>query len=453
MNFRSIGARLTIWYAAAFAVAAVALGAAIWLAVQRSLYRAVDAGLRDRVEGIGRFLEDHKTRLSLDEVKEEYRAHGDLFQVIDPDGHPVHRGAALAGADIAGLDADDTGQFANAAIGGEPVRLLSQRVAIDGRAYTIQAAAPLRDLEGGLRAAAWLLVPAAPLALLLAAGGGYWLSRRALVPVDRITQTARLISADSLSRRLDVPPTGDELARLSQTLNDMIARLEGAFQKITRFTADASHELRTPLAVMRTTAEVALRGPPGDEQRGALEQIVAEIERTSHLVENLLLIAKADSGAAELHKRRIDIVEAVREACSEASVLARVKGLRLETALPETSIWVNGDREALRRLFLILLDNAVKFTPTGGSLSVCVGASNGCVLGTVRDSGIGITREHLPYVFDRFYRADRARSRTEGGTGLGLAIGRWIAEVHGGRLRVESEPQRGSSFHVELPHT
>jgi heavy metal sensor kinase len=329
---------------------------------------------------------------------------------------------------------------------------LSRLVAIDGRTYTIQAAAPLSSLEDGLRAAAWQLVPAIPLALIVAAAGGFWLSRRALAPVDRITQTARLITADSLSKRLEVAPTGDELERLSQTLNEMIARLENAFQKITRFTADASHELRTPLAVMRTTAEVALRAPqPLEEQREALEQIVAEIERMSHLVENLLLIAKADSGAADLKKRRIDIVEAVREACSEASVLARVKGLRFEAQLPETTLWVNGDRDALRRLFLILLDNAVKYTPTGGSLAVVVSAQDGQVLGTVRDSGIGIAHEHLPHVFARFYRADRARSRADGGAGLGLAIGRWIAEVHGGRLSVESEPQRGSSFHVELP--
>jgi signal transduction histidine kinase len=153
----------------------------------------------------------------------------------------------------------------------------------------------------------------------------------------------------------------------------------------------------------------------------------------------------------DLKNRRVDVVEAIREACSEASVLARVKGLRFDAQLPETSLWVNGDRDALRRLFLILLDNAVKYTPAGGSMAVAVGAEDGHVVGTVRDTGIGIAPEHLPHVFDRFYRADRARSRTDGGAGLGLAIGRWIAEIHGGRLRVDSEPQRGSSFHVDLP--
>ena len=211
MRLRSVGARLTLWYTAAFAVAAVVLSVAIWFAVQQSLYRAVDDGLRDRVEGIGRFIEDHENRLLLDEVKDEFRAHGDFFQVIDADGRAVHRGTALEDAELSPLDADNAGRFANAAVHGGPVRVLSRLITIDGRTYTIQAVAPLADLEDGLRAAAWRLVPSIPLALLVAAAGGYWLSRRALAPVDRITQTARLITAESLSKRLEVAPTGDEL--------------------------------------------------------------------------------------------------------------------------------------------------------------------------------------------------------------------------------------------------
>ncbi len=453
MAIRSIGARLTLWFTTAFAIAMIALGAAIWLIVRQSLYYAVDDGLRDRVEGIRRFIEDHESRLLLDEVKEEFRAHGDYFQVVDDQNHVIHRGDALAGATLEPLPPGAAERIADAGVGGEPLRFLAQPVAVNGQQFTIQAAAPLGALQHGLRDAAWLLAAAVPIALAIAAAGGYWLSRRALSPVDRITATARLIGAQNLGERLHVAPTDDELARLSHTLNEMIARLETAFQKITRFTADASHELRTPLAVMRTTAEVALRAPAGDEQRAALEQIVAEIERTSQLVENLLLIAKADSGAAELNKRSIDIVAAVREACTEAEVLARVKGLALSTQLPEASVWVHGDRDALRRLFLILLDNAVKYTPSGGALRVTLDATDGAIVGAVRDSGIGIADEHLPYVFDRFYRVDRSRSRADGGAGLGLAIGRWIAEAHGGALVVESAVGEGSRFSVRLPLT
>ncbi|HET8698274.1 MAG TPA: ATP-binding protein, partial [Gammaproteobacteria bacterium] len=411
----------------------------------------IDDGLADRVEGIRRFVDDHKTRLTLDEVREEFHAHGELFQVLDDRGQVVHRGDAFPAAVQAGAPVPAERLF-EATVDGEPLRVMSRRVPIGDTSYTIEAAASLRSLRAGLREAAWRLAPAVPLALLAAAGAGYWVSRRALAPVDRITQTARLIGADNLSQRLHVAASGDELERLAQTLNEMIARLEDAFQRITRFTADASHELRTPLALMRTTAEVALRAPPAaGEERAALEQIVAEIERTSQIVENLLLIARADAGVAELRKQAVNAVDAVRDACSEAAMLARVKGLTLEAQLPNEPLAVHGDGDALRRLFLILLDNAVKYTPAPGTIVVSIGREQGAVRAAVRDTGVGIAAEHLPHVFERFYRVDRARSRAEGGAGLGLAIGRWIAEAHGGSLRAERVERRGSTFYVELP--
>jgi heavy metal sensor kinase len=452
MKLGSIGARLTIWYAVAFATSLVVLGVAMWFAVQQGLYHAIDESLRDRAEGIRIFIEDHKTRLALDEVKEEFRAHGDLFQVLDEQGHWIHQADGLRGQGLPSarqLDLDP--QSEDVTLNGVPLRLLSTFIDVDGRVYTVQVAAPLRELQQGLRDASWLLAPIVPLVLLLSSAGGYWISRRALAPVDEIARTARSISADNLSKRLAVPLSGDELQRLSETLNEMIARLESAFSKIVRFTADASHELRTPLAVMRTTAEVALRGPQADgEHREALEQIVAEIQRTSHLVDNLLLIANADAGYGRPNKARVNLADAVAEACTEGAALARAKSIVLQSRLPDEPVWVHGDVHALRRLFLILLDNAVKYTPAGGRCEVCVGARGGFVIGTVSDSGIGIASEDLPHIFDRFYRVDRARSRALGGTGLGLAIGRWIAEAHEGSITVESTLDRGSVFEVRL---
>jgi heavy metal sensor kinase len=452
MKRLSIGARLTLWYAAAFGAGLLVLGAAMWFAVQQSLYHAIDESLRDRVAGIHRFIEDHKTRLSLDEVKEEFHAHGDLFQVTDDAGNIVHRADTLAGTQLPALHASLTdARFDNVGGAAGPLRFLSVNIAIDGHAFAVQVAAPLRELQQGLREAVWRLLPLFPAVLMIASGAGYFMSRRALAPVDRITQTARSITADSLSQRLAVPETGDELERLSKTLNEMIARIEAEFTRISRFTADASHELRTPLAVMRTTAEVALRGPQSaGEQGAALEYIIAEIERTSSLVENLLLMAKGDSPDS-LRRERVDVVAALREACAQAEVLARVKGVRLDTHLPDGTLSVMGDREALRRLFLILLDNAVKYTPAGGTCAVSLQQVDGHVLGLVKDTGIGIAKEDLPLVFDRFYRVDRARSRDQGGAGLGLAIGRWIAQAHGGSLGVESELNVGSQFIVRLP--
>ena len=453
MKPRTIGARLTAWYAAAFAISLLLLGAAMWFAVQQALYHAIDESLSDRAQGIEIFIDDHKTRLSLDEVKEEFRAHGDLFQVNDESGNWVYRADALTGQSTAFPEAaGGEARFDNIELNGTPLRFLSTAIDVDERVYTVQVAAPLSELRQGFRDALWIIVPLFPVVLVLASAGGYWISRRALAPVDEITQAARLITADNLAQRLAVPATGDELQRLSETLNEMIARLEAAFRKIARFTADASHELRTPLAVIRTTAEVALRAPrAGSEPREALEQIVAEVQRTSHLVENLLLIANADSGHGRLAMTRIDLAAAVGEACTEGAVLARAKGVELNARLPDMPVWVTGDANALRRLFLILLDNAIKYTPPGGSCNLALIQRDSLVIGTVSDTGIGISSDDLPLIFDRFYRVDKARSRQQGGTGLGLAIGQWIASSHSARITVESELERGSVFTVELP--
>jgi heavy metal sensor kinase len=450
---RSIGARLTLWYAAAFAAALLVLGVAMWFTVRQSLYHAVDESLGDRVDGIHTFIDDHKTRLDVDEVKEEFRAHGELFQVLDDTGAIVHRADTLAGVALPRISgAGAMPRFDNLVANGEPLRFLTQNVAVDGKNYTVQVAAPLAELQQGLRDAVWLLMPLFLLMLLIASAGGYFMSRRALEPVDRITQTARSISADNLSQRLAVPSTGDELERLSATLNDMIGRLEAAFKRISRFTADASHELRTPLAVMRTTAEVALRHPgDGGEHRAALGAVVGEIERTTQLVDNLLLIAKADAGSAQLAKVPVDVAAAAEEARAQMSILAGTKGIALEVRLPGDPVVVIGDRDALRRLFSILLDNAIKYTAAGGAAVVAVSTNGAHAVGVVTDSGIGIPNDDLPHVFDRFYRVDRARSRELGGAGLGLAIARWIAESHGGEIGVVSEVDRGSRFEVRLP--
>jgi two-component system, OmpR family, heavy metal sensor histidine kinase CusS len=455
MNLRSIGVRLTLWYAAAFAVALVILGAIMWFAVERSLYHAIDESLRDRVEGIRTFIEDHSTRLLQADVKEEFRAHGDSFQVLDDSGRWIYRGNVLRDSEavMEGTPGGGTGAgFGNLVLNGASLRFLTERVDIGGNSYTIQAAAPLTELTQGLNGALRLLIPLLPIVLVAASAGGYWLSRRALRPVDEIVRTAQSITAQNLSQRLTVPETGDELERLSRTLNEMIERLESAFTRISRFTADASHELRTPLTLMRTTAEVALRDLERDvTRREALEQIIAEVARTSHLVDNLLLIAKADSGDERLQKTQVDMVQTIEEAAAEVSVLASVKGLALETRLPENAASIVADRYALRRLLLILLDNGVKYTPSGGQIVVSLNVTDDLATVTVSDTGIGIPPEDLPHVFERFYRVDRARSRAQGGTGLGLAIGQWIVEGHGGTLTVQSEVGAGSVFHVSLP--
>lgn len=278
------------------------------------------------------------------------------------------------------------------------------------------------------------------------------MSRRALAPVDEITTTARSISMQNLTQRLTVPRTGDELQRLSETLNEMMARLDSAFRKITQFTADASHELRTPVALIRTTAELVLRKQRSEvDYREALQQIRAEGERTTSLIENLMTVARADSGVETLPLVSVDLAETLREACEQGGMLAAAKQVAFDSAVPNQRVSVEGDSQSLRRLFLILIDNAVKYTPPGGRIVVSLNTSDGFAISEVQDTGVGISAADLPSVFERFYRADKARSRDTGGAGLGLSIAKWIAEAHHGEIRAQSTLEKGSTFRVRLP--
>jgi heavy metal sensor kinase len=295
------------------------------------------------------------------------------------------------------------------------------------------------------------LIVSIPLVLILATIGGYWMSRRALAPVDAITNTARSISEHSLSRRLESLQTGDELQRLAETFNQMMDRLEGAFKRITQFTADASHELRTPTALIRTTAELSLRRDrDGAEYREALGQVLDEAKGMGVLIDSLMTLARMDSGAETLSFATVDLASVLREASSAGRPLADSKQIHFEPEIPAEAVLVNGDPHALRRLFLILIDNAVKYTPTNGRVSIALTTNDNGAVVQVRDTGIGISQEDLPFIFERFYRADKARSR-ETGTGLGLSIARWIVEAHHASVRAESVPGKGSTFVVRMP--
>jgi heavy metal sensor kinase len=291
-----------------------------------------------------------------------------------------------------------------------------------------------------------------PVLLLIGAAGGYWMSTRALRPVDEITRAAQAITPQDLSQRVSVPKTRDELQRLGETLNKMLQRIESAVARITQFTADASHELRTPVALIRTRAEVVLANPRTSEQyRDALREVLAESERISALIENLMTLARADTGSETLAVQRIDISELAGEVCTQAQTLANAKQLQWKAVVPETPIWVHGDAHALRRLLLILIDNAVKYTTPTGSVSFALQSKGDSVEIRVQDTGIGISEADLPHIFERFYRADKARSRELGGTGLGLSIARWIVNAHSGDIKVESAAPGETTFLVRLP--
>jgi heavy metal sensor kinase len=288
--------------------------------------------------------------------------------------------------------------------------------------------------------------------LLAAASGGFWLSRRALSPVDAITRGACAINATNLSDRLEKLTTGDELQRLSDTLNEMLARIEGAFIRVTQFTADASHELRTPISLIRTEAEIALRRSRGDrEYREALRHILLEAERTSGLIEELLCLARADSGRETLHITCVDLTAMVWEIGEQWRDLMATRDLTFTCEISEEGIPVLGDRNALQRLLTVLLDNAVKYTPAPGSVGLRLETRGSSALLSISDSGIGIALEDQPKIFERFYRADKARNRDVKGAGIGLAIAQWIVQQHQGLISVQSSPGKGSTFLLELP--
>jgi signal transduction histidine kinase len=294
----------------------------------------------------------------------------------------------------------------------------------------------------------------APVLVVLSVGGAYVIAGRAFEPIDRLMYELEAITdGRSLHRRLAVEGSGDELARLTQTLNAMIGRLENYFGALRRFTADASHELKTPLAVMRADVERAMNAStPASERLVALEEALHETTRMADLVEQLLTLARADEGRFDLHREPLHLEPLARDVFETALILGESQGLTVTMPVVEDAM-VLGERARLRQLFLNLVTNAIKYTPRGGSVELQLKRAGEVVSFVVRDTGIGIAAADLPYIFERFWRADRVRSRSaeRGGFGLGLAISQWIAHAHGGALTASSRLTRGSTFTVTLP--
>ncbi|MDB4908273.1 MAG: ATP-binding region ATPase domain protein [Gemmatimonadetes bacterium] len=304
------------------------------------------------------------------------------------------------------------------------------------------------------------LLVLAPIVLLASIGVAYLLASQAFSPVDQLINEVEAISdGRSLHRRLPVDASDDELGRVSATLNEMIARLEGSFAALRRFTADASHELKTPLTVLRADVERAMHpGTAQGDRLVALEEALQEVARMSNLVDSLLTLARADEGRFDLHREPVQLEPLIRDVFETAVILGEEAGVSVTLPLVEDGM-VLGDRTRLRQLYLNIVTNALKYTSRGGKVEITLShRNNGEIAVAVRDTGVGISAADLPHIFDRFWRADRARSRRapegggeRGGFGLGLSISQWIVTAHGGTLSVQSRLGRGSIFTVLLP--
>jgi heavy metal sensor kinase len=371
------------------------------------------------------------------------------IQVADARGKVIYRSFNLGADSLVIADSLDLSstQLTTGALSDEPIRIAALRTGN----FTYLVGYPLGEVRDLLDSLYVIFLVLIPIAVLVSVIGGFALARKSLQPVDELARAAERITAQNLDQPLPIPHPHEEIGRLAATINDMTRRLHDTFARMSQFSADASHELRTPLTVVRGEIELALRSSRNPaEYRRVLETTLEEVLRMGTIVENLLLLAKADQKSYQAHFTEVGLHELLEELVEDGEVLAEHKKITLKVAraVPVTIV---GDKVRLRQLFLNLLDNAIKYTPEGGRVTLAVEQQNGSALFRVEDTGIGIPPEETAKIFERFYRVDKARSRELGGSGLGLAIARWIAELHRGTITVSSRLNEGSVFTVVLP--
>jgi two-component system, OmpR family, sensor kinase len=474
----TIRGRLTLWYTVALGVTILAFGTLLYLERRQSTLRELDqrlgleADLANRwlsesYNVLGRIVTTAGTSPSLDPGISAYlEAVRDYLVVSDTTGKvlALSEAARTLSADAlqqltSPLDSLRLPKYAGTldlGSGAGDVRYLAVRVEAAGPEIGgLLVATPTSQVTFGPPELLRSMLLIAPIVLIASALVGYWLAGTSLRPVQGIMDEVEAISdGTSLHRRLAVPLSGDEIARLALTVNGMLARLETSFASLHRFTADASHELKTPLMVLRAGVERALVHPGvPNEILQSLDETLAQINEMTELVGSLLTLARADEGRAPLAVEESDLRELLGDVIETAGMLGEGVGISVTSSLPDRPVRLAVDRQRIREMLLNLVTNAIKYTPTGGTIDVSLAEQDTGVSLTVRDTGIGIAPGDLPHIFERFWRADPARSRTgdRPGTGLGLAITKWIAEAHGGAITVQSRPGRGTIFTVLLP--
>ncbi len=480
---RSIRWRLTLAYGLALVATIVAFGATLYITRKQTSLKDFDQALQQRLEreaelSAGYLTSAHQVMgriVTIDPaptleptIAPYFEAIGDYLLLADAGGRVLYFSPSATALPFASLEQlrallhpppakPVSGIYTfDPAIG--PVRYLAYPIAGAGpevAAVLVAAPSTTTLVEANELLSSMLLI--APLILVAALLVGYWVAGRSLKPLGAMVNELEAITdSRSLHRRLAVERTGDEVARLGNAVNHMFDRLERSFAALHRFTAEASHELKTPLMVLRAGVERALRNPATPpESLQALDESLMHIGRMAELVDSLLTLARADEGQIPLAVEPCDLRDLVAEAAETANILAEEAALTVTTSMPAVPVMLGVDRNRIRQLLLNLVTNAVKYTPAGGTVSLGLSDQGDAVTLTVGDTGIGIAAGDLPHIFDRFWRADPARSR-EGespGTGLGLAITKWVAEAHGGSISVQSRPGRGTLFTVGLPRS
>lgn len=452
MNMRSIRFRLTVWYSLALAAGLVFFGLVTWISMRQSLlYDARDllvTQIRSAQSFVDSELDDPKVIL-VEELNEYAHAlpAGNILQI---------RGGAkqVAFSSMKGFPwlGESAGELTTRTMfwQGKPYLLGTQEKTIHGSQWQFAFFVSLDETNRLLNKLRLFLITLLPAVMIVAAFGGSWLSRRALKPVDDLTAAARSVSVESLSRRLFVPQTGDEIQRLAETLNALLSRLDAALQRLLQFTANAAHELRTPVAVIRTTAELAARRDrPGESYRRALMQVTSEAEGMTKLLDDLLLLARNDSAVVEMPKQAFDLAKTLNDACGQMSPLALTRQIHLE-CVAGAKMLVMGNEAAIRQLAVVLLDNAIKYSPQGGEVQVLIKDAEETIQLEVADGGPGIPEQDRPHIFERFYRSPQAQYAHPSGSGLGLALAASIARMHATEVEVAQSLLGGTLFSINL---
>jgi two-component system, OmpR family, heavy metal sensor histidine kinase CusS len=460
MRALPIRIRLSLWYFAMFASAAFLLSMMSWWMLRRSVDATEYHEMQERADDVRVLLNQQESNIGLNALQEIFaetyqsKDDGKWLQVRGQGGNWIYRSPRMV-EENPPLPPPDRipmqGILTDFHQGTRFVRVLACPVTAQGRHYSVQTGVALNKslaLLDRFRAGLLLLTPAI---ILLAGLGGHFMSRRLLQPVSVLASEARRINDRNLDVRLPVSPANDEISDLSRTLNQMLERIDNAFASVRAFTGNASHELRTPIALLRTEIEVALYRPREAEgYRATLRRLLEETVRMTNLVEQLLSLARADGGAEAMSLTSLNLSELFQRIEQSWTPIAERAMLDFRAKLSNQSLFILGDPAGIERLLTILLENAIQYTPPGGAVILSALSAGSSVVLSVRDTGIGISNEDKPRIFDRFYRASQTSNSVQRGSGLGLALARWIAECHGAQLTVESEPGKGSCFSLSL---
>ena len=468
MAFKSIRSRLTAWYILLLGIILILFSVFLNYFLSKRLYESVDNSLtvsatvvatsavmkfkRSPLPGLDQFFEQFMGAGNLNKFYRIYDGSGNVGSQsnnIDASKFPLSQEAyadALSG----------TNSYETFLVDGKhPIRVITMPILREKKLVNlVQVGTSLEAVKETLRNLRIFLFTAVPSVLVFATLFARFLARRALKPISKIIKTARDIGqGQELSQRIPVFKVQDELGQLALTFNEMMDRLENSFAQMRQFSSDASHELRTPLTVLQGQNELVLsklRDPK--EYQEVIISNLEEIKYMSKVLEDLFVLSRSDENQVLLNYKRMDLRDLVEEVCRHAEILAEEKDISIVIAFLE-QVKINGDEVRLRQMVWNILHNGIKYTQPGGELKVSLLEESGFALLSIQDTGIGIPEKNLPFIFDRFYRVDKARSKDEGGSGLGLSICRHIAEAHKGKIEVESKSGLGTRFKIHIPST